>query len=85
MRKKMKCETCHGKNDEKNEFGNPRSESLGFKSGTPIILGPKFLGQPNYLAKLQMGVDGCLFLVKCKVCSEVEHKNKLLAPNWDSL
>jgi hypothetical protein len=32
-----------------------------------------------------MGVDGCVHLVKCKVCSKVEHKNKLLAPKWDSL
>jgi hypothetical protein len=35
--------------------------------------------------ELQMGVDGCVHLVKCKVCSKVEHKNKLLAPKWDSL
>jgi hypothetical protein len=32
-----------------------------------------------------MGVDGCVHLVKCKVCLEVEHKNKLLVPKWDSL
>ncbi len=32
-----------------------------------------------------MGVDGCVQFVKCKVCSKVEHKNKLLAPKWDSL
>jgi hypothetical protein len=32
-----------------------------------------------------MGVDGCVHLVKYKVCSKVEHKNKLLAPKWDSL
>jgi hypothetical protein len=32
-----------------------------------------------------MGVDGCVHLVKCKVCSKVEHKNKLLAPKWDPL
>ncbi len=32
-----------------------------------------------------MGVDGCVQLVKYKVCSKVEHKNKLLAPKWDSL
>jgi hypothetical protein len=36
-------------------------------------------------AKLQMGVDGCVYFMKCKVCSEVEHKNKLLVPKWDSL
>jgi hypothetical protein len=32
-----------------------------------------------------MGVDGYVHLVKCKVCSEVGHKDKLLAPKWDSL
>jgi hypothetical protein len=31
-----------------------------------------------------MGVDGRVHLVKCKVCSKVEHKDKLLAPKWDS-
>jgi peroxiredoxin family protein len=31
-----------------------------------------------------MGVDGCVQLMKYKVCSKVEHKNKLLAPKWDS-
>ncbi len=36
----MKCETNHGKNEEKGEFGNPCNESLGFKSGTPIVLIP---------------------------------------------
>jgi hypothetical protein len=32
-----------------------------------------------------MGVDGCVHRVKCKICSKVEHKDKLLAPKWDSL
>jgi hypothetical protein len=32
-----------------------------------------------------MGVDGFLHLVKCKLCSEVEHKYKLWALNWESL
>ncbi len=36
----MKCKTCHGKSEEKGEFGSPRSESLCFKGGTPIVLGP---------------------------------------------
>jgi hypothetical protein len=31
-----------------------------------------------------MGIDGCVHLVKCKVCSVVEHKDKLMAPKWDS-
>ncbi len=36
----IKCKKCHGKNEEKSEFGNPWSESLRFKCGTPIMLGP---------------------------------------------
>jgi hypothetical protein len=28
-----------------------------------------------------MGVDGCMHLVKCKVCLEVEHKDNVLVPN----
>jgi len=39
-KKKVKCKTCHEKNEKKAEFGNPRSESLCFKRGTPIMLGP---------------------------------------------
>jgi hypothetical protein len=35
----IKCKTCHGKSEEKGEFGNPWSESLGFKCGTLIMLG----------------------------------------------
>jgi hypothetical protein len=43
--------------------------------------------QVSWVAKLpwfelQMGVDGCVHLVKCKVCSKVEHKNKLLVLKW---
>jgi hypothetical protein len=34
--------------------------------------------------ELQMGVNGCVHLVKCQICSKVEHKNKLLVPKWDS-
>ncbi len=40
MRKKVKCETNHGISKKKGEFGNPWSESLGFKCGTPIMLTP---------------------------------------------
>jgi hypothetical protein len=39
MRKRVKYKTCHEKN-EKNEFGSPSNESLRFKCGTPIMLGP---------------------------------------------
>jgi hypothetical protein len=38
--KKVKCKTCHGKSEEKGEFGSPRSESLCFKGDTLIVLGP---------------------------------------------
>jgi hypothetical protein len=31
-----------------------------------------------------MCVDGYVHLVKCKICSEVEHKDKLIVPKWDS-
>jgi hypothetical protein len=40
MRKRVKCKTCHVKNEKKGEFGSPRSESLCFKGGTLIMLGP---------------------------------------------
>jgi hypothetical protein len=39
MKKKMKCKTSHGKNEEKDEFESPWNESLGVKCDTPIILG----------------------------------------------
>ncbi len=38
--KMVKYKTSHGKNEEKGEFGSPWSESLGFKCGIPIMLGP---------------------------------------------
>jgi hypothetical protein len=37
----VKCKINHGKNEEKCEFGNLWSESLGFKCGTLIMLGLK--------------------------------------------
>jgi hypothetical protein len=39
MKKRVKCTTCHGKSEEKDEFGSLRNESLYFKEGTPIMLG----------------------------------------------
>jgi hypothetical protein len=42
-KKKVKCKTCHGKNEEKAEFGSPYSEFLGFKCGIPIMFGFKQL------------------------------------------
>ncbi len=38
----MKCKIGHGKSEEKSEFVSPRSESLCFKGGTPIMLGPHY-------------------------------------------
>jgi hypothetical protein len=38
--KKVKYKTGHEKSEKKKEFENPRSESLCFKWGTPITLGP---------------------------------------------
>jgi len=35
----MKFKIGHGKNEKKVEFGSPWSESLGFKCGTPTMLG----------------------------------------------
>jgi hypothetical protein len=35
-----------------------------------------------HCVELQMGdVDGCMHLVKCKICLEVEHKDNLLVLN----
>ncbi len=39
--KMVNCKTSHGENEKKGEFGSPRSESLCFKWGTPIMLEPK--------------------------------------------
>jgi hypothetical protein len=36
-------------------------------------------------AKMCLGSNGCLHIVKCKIYSQVEGKDKLLAPKWDSL
>jgi hypothetical protein len=47
--------------------------------------GFKFLGQPNYLGWVACGVDGLVHTVKCKICLEVEHKNKILTAKWDPL
>jgi len=37
----------HGKNKKQGGFGSPCSESLGFKCGTPIMLGPPMLINGN--------------------------------------
>ncbi len=36
----MKCKIGYGKSEKKGEFGSPKNESLYFKGGTPIMLGP---------------------------------------------
>ncbi len=40
--KKVKCKIGHGKNEEKDEFGSPWNEFVGFKCGTPITLGTHY-------------------------------------------
>jgi hypothetical protein len=35
--------------------------------------------------ELQVGFDGFFHTMKCKICSKIEYKDKLLAPKWDSL
>ncbi len=39
-KQKVKCKTCHGKNEGKGEFGSLRNESLYFKEGTLIMFRP---------------------------------------------
>jgi hypothetical protein len=34
-------------------------------------------------AELQVGFNGCVHIVKCKMYLEVEYKSNLLAPKWD--
>jgi len=34
-------------------------------------------------AELQVGFNGCVHVVKCKMYFEVEYKSNLLAPKWD--
>jgi hypothetical protein len=35
-------------------------------------------------AKKFVGEDGTLHIVKCRVCTKIERKNKILATKWDS-
>ncbi len=50
MKKKVKCKRRHGKNEKKNEFGSLQNESLKFKCGTLIMLGPKLFYFRLFLA-----------------------------------
>jgi hypothetical protein len=34
--------------------------------------------------ELQVGFNGCVHFMKCKICSSIKQKDKLLAPKWDS-
>jgi hypothetical protein len=52
MKKKVKCKTNYGKCEEKGEFESPRSESLCFKGGTPIMLGPTSYTSYNFTLKI---------------------------------
>ncbi len=51
MRKKGKSKIGHRKNEEKGEFDSPKSESLCFKGGIPIMLGPIMMGQNIFAPK----------------------------------
>jgi hypothetical protein len=42
MKKEKKSKTSRRKNEEKGDIESPRSESLSFKGGIPIMLGPIF-------------------------------------------
>jgi hypothetical protein len=41
-KKKVKCKTCHGKNEKNLKFGNLWNVSLRFKCCTPIMLGTRY-------------------------------------------
>jgi hypothetical protein len=43
MKKRVKCKTNHGENEQKGEFGNPWSGFPKLKGGTLIMLGPNNL------------------------------------------
>ncbi len=51
MRKKGKSKIGYRKNEEKDEFDSPKSESLCFKGGAPIMLGPIIVGQKIFVPK----------------------------------
>ncbi len=58
----MKYKTCHGKTEEKCQFGNPWSGFLGLKGGTPIMLGIVyvFLVFAPHVKKMSNGFVGFL-------------------------
>jgi hypothetical protein len=43
-----------------------------------------FKGNQPTLGWLQVGFNGCVHTMKCKICSKVEHENKSLVPKWGS-
>jgi hypothetical protein len=47
MEKKGEMYDKSWKSEEQSEFGYPWSESLGFKCGTPIMLGPPMVINGN--------------------------------------
>jgi len=56
----------------KNQNRNEYEQSRVFKCKTPM-------------AKLMLGLNGKVHHVKCKICSKIEGKKKLLAPKLDNL
>ncbi len=71
----MKCKTNHGKNEEKGEFGNPRSESLCFKRGTPIMLGPT---KVNFETPFEIFIRKSLDLSHLKVFGNLTYVTHLV-------
>jgi hypothetical protein len=53
---------------------------VGVEEEFPIYLGCKISK-----AKLVVGLSGKMHTVSCKICSIVEHKEKLLVPKLDQL
>jgi hypothetical protein len=43
------------------------------------------LGNQVTLGELHVGSNGLVHSVKCKICLEVEHKDKILATKWNPL
>jgi hypothetical protein len=35
--------------------------------------------------ELQVWFDGFVHIMKCTICSKIEHKDELLTPKWDLL
>ncbi len=43
------------------------------------------MGCKVFMDMMSLGSKGNLHVIKCKICSVVERKNKLFVPKWDSI